>query len=89
MTTGRRLVHDPEGLNSASWPIRQDDLLTSTDCFFTRSHGPTPTIEAGSWRLQVEGLVERPLRLSLDDLAGLPRHEVPATLVCAGLRRDE
>jgi sulfite oxidase len=89
MTTGRRLVHDPEGLNSAPWPIRQDDLLTSTDCFFTRSHGPTPAIDPGTWRLEVGDLVERPLRLSLDDLAGLPRHEVPATLVCAGLRRDE
>ena len=42
MTTGRRLIHDPEGHNSAPWPIRQEGVLTSTDCFFTRSHAPTP-----------------------------------------------
>jgi sulfite oxidase len=88
-TTNHRLVHDPEGLNTAPWPIRQDELLTSTDCFFTRSHAPTPTVDPAGFRLEVDGLVERPRRLSLEDLAGLPRHEVPATLVCAGLRRDE
>ena len=42
-----------------------------------------------AWRLEVGGLVERPMRLSLDDLAAFPRSEVPATLICAGLRRDE
>ena len=88
-TTNHRLVHDPEGLNTAPWPIRQDDLLTSTDCFFTRSHAATPTIDPDTWRLEVDGLVERPLRLSLGDLAALERREVSATLVCAGLRRDE
>ena len=88
-TTNHRLIHDPEGLNTAPWPIRQDDLLTSTDCFFTRSHAPTPAVDPASWRLEVDGLVERPLRVSLGDLAALPRREVPATLVCAGLRRDE
>ena len=34
-------------------------------------------------------MVERPLELSLDELAGFPRHQVTATLVCAGLRRAE
>jgi sulfite oxidase len=89
MTTGHRLVHDPEGHNSAPWPIRQDELLTSTDCFFTRSHAATPCIDPDAWRLEIGGLVDRPLRLSLDELGAFPRLEVPATLVCAGLRRDE
>jgi sulfite oxidase len=89
ITPGHRLIHDPEGLNSATWPIQQEDLLTPADCFFTRSHGPTPTVDAGAWRLEIGGLVECPMRCSLDDLAAYPRAEVPATLVCAGLRRDE
>jgi sulfite oxidase len=88
-TTSHRLVHDPEGHNTAPWPIRQDDLITSTDCFFTRSHASTPTVDPAAWRLEVDGLVEQPMRLSLDELATFPRREVPATLVCAGLRRDE
>jgi len=89
MTTGRRLIHDPEGHNSAPWPIRQEGVLTSTDCFFTRSHAATPQVDPRAWRLEIGGLVERPMQLSLDDLSAYPRSEVPATLVCAGLRRDE
>jgi sulfite oxidase len=88
-TTGHRLIHDPEGLNSAPWPIRQDGLLTSPDCFFTRSHAATPAVDPDAWRLEIDGLVERPMRLTLDQLLARPMVEVPATLVCAGLRRDE
>jgi sulfite oxidase len=58
--------------------------------FFTRSHAPAPTIDEGSWRLEVDGLVDRPGRFSLEELRRtFPRREVTATLVCAGLRRDE
>ncbi len=86
---GRRLIHDPEGHNTALWPLRQCELVTTTESFFTRSHAATPSIDPHSWRLEIGGLVDHPLRLSLEDLAALPRREVPATLICAGLRRDE
>jgi sulfite oxidase len=85
----QRLVHDPEGFNTATWPVRQTTLITPADEFFTRSHAPTPTIDPATFRLEIDGMVERPQRLTLAALAGLPRHEVDATLVCAGLRRDE
>jgi len=85
-----RLVHDPEALNSAAWPVPADLLVTPTDLFFTRSHAPTPRIDPRDWRLDVDGLVERPRSYSLDQLLdAFPRREVAATLVCAGLRRDE
>jgi sulfite oxidase len=85
----RRLVHDPEGFNSATWPVRQDQLVTPTDHFFTRSHAATPAVNPDTYRLEIDGLVERPVGLSLDDLAAFPTREVAATLVCAGLRREE
>ncbi|HEU5042492.1 MAG TPA: hypothetical protein VFT84_16810, partial [Gemmatimonadales bacterium] len=56
----RRLVHDPEGFNTAVWPMCPDELVTPVHSFFTRSHARTPTVEPGTWRLEVEGLVERP-----------------------------
>jgi sulfite oxidase len=87
--TSHRLVHDPEGLNTAAWPIGTDHLVTPIDLFFTRSHGPVPRIDSATWRLQVGGLVDRPRSFSLEDLGAFPRREVTATLVCAGLRRDE
>jgi sulfite oxidase len=86
---GRRLIHDDEGLNSGVWPVSADHLVTPVDEFFIRSHAPTPEIDPRTWRLEVEGLVDRPRSFSLEDLAAYPRHEVTATLVCAGLRRDE
>lgn len=66
------------------------DYLTPTDLFFVRSHAPVPAVERAAYRLRVEGAVERPLALSLGDLAsGFARTTVTAAVHCAGLRRDE
>ncbi|MEP6687505.1 MAG: molybdopterin-dependent oxidoreductase [Gemmatimonadales bacterium] len=86
---GRRLIHDADGLNTGVWPSRTDRLVTPTDQFFTRSHAPIPQIDPASWRLEVDGLVRRPRSFTLEQLAALERRSVTATLVCAGLRRDE
>jgi sulfite oxidase len=60
-------------------------LFTPNNVFFIRSHmGPPPSIDVGSWRLTIDGLVERPLQLTLDDLKRFPQHEVPAVLQCSG-----
>jgi sulfite oxidase len=88
--TNQRLVHDVEGLNTAVWPVGADQFITPVDRFFTRSHAPSPTIDPTSWRLHLDGLVTRPRSFTLDELLReFPRHQVVATLVCAGLRRDE
>jgi sulfite oxidase len=89
-STNSRLVHDDEGLNTGSWPVRADRFVTPVDLFFTRSHAPVPRIDPETWRLEVDGLVDRPGSFSLEHLSrAFPRREVTATLVCAGLRRDE
>lgn len=63
---------------------------TPADIFYLRNHAPVPTPDADSWRLEVDGLVERPLSLGLAALQGdFPRHEQEATLQCAGFRRQE
>ena len=87
--TTPRLIHDPDGLNTAAWPVGTDHLVTPVDLFFTRSHAPVPEIDPATWRLEVGGLVDHPKTFSLEELGAFPRHEVTATLVCAGLRRDE
>lgn len=89
LSNGRRLIHDAEGLNTGVWPARIDSVVTPTDQFFTRSHAPIPQIDPSSWRLEVDGLVRGPRSFTLDELAGFSRRSVTATLVCAGLRRDE
>jgi sulfite oxidase len=85
-----RLVHDTDGLNSAIWPVRGDHLITPVDDFFTRSHAPVPRIDPRTWRLEVGGLAERPASFSLEELrSAFPQRQVTATVVCAGLRRNE
>jgi sulfite oxidase len=60
-------------------------LYTPNDVFFIRSHmGPPAHIALDSWRLTVNGLVNHPLRLTLDELKRFPRHEVPALVMCSG-----
>jgi sulfite oxidase len=87
----RRIVHDSLGLNTGEWPATTaEHFVTPVEQFFTRSHAPVPAIDPATWRLEVGGLVHRPIRYSLQDLtAAFPEQRVTATLVCAGLRRAE
>ena len=83
------VVHGVEPYN-AEPPRRAlaDQVLTPLAAFYSRNHGPIPHLDAGTWRLRVDGLVERTLSLSLADLQErfAPRTLV-ATLQCAGNRR--
>ena len=61
---------------------------TATDTFYSRNHGPVPEIDPATWHLEVGGLVERSLRLGLEELRqSFAEHTLPATLQCAGNRR--
>jgi sulfite oxidase len=60
--------------------------VTAVERFYVRNHGPVP--DPVGTVLEVDGLVERPLTLSLEALReGFPRRELTATLQCAGNRR--
>ncbi len=47
-------------------------------------HYDIPDVDAESFRLEVDGHVERPLTLSLDDLRQQPSVELAVTMECAG-----
>ena len=83
--------YDGSGLNVGVWAdVAADPSVTPPSAFFRRNHAPVPAIDAGTWRLEVGGHVERPATYALDELTRrFPRHEVVSTLVCAGLRRAE
>ena len=59
-------------------------LVVPTDKMFVRSNGPVPVIDPATFRLAVDGEVERPLSLSLADLRAMPQVEFQAFLECAG-----
>ena len=65
-------------------------LVTPTELFFVRSHGAIPRVHAADYRLEISRANQAPVRLSLADLQdSFPQVTVPATLQCAGNRRDE
>ncbi|RLV51270.1 sulfite oxidase [Nocardioides mangrovicus] len=83
------LVHEDEPFNAEPTPkVLGRSTLTPINAFYSRNHGPIPTIDHDKWRLVVDGLVDTPLELSLADLKSqFEIHEVVATLQCAGNRR--
>jgi sulfite oxidase len=64
--------------------------ITPEPLFYVRNHGNAPAVDLKAFRLEVSGLVERPLSLSLAELQALGKPvTIPATLTCAGNRRNE
>ena len=61
-----------------------DGPITPRDQFFTTQHYGHPAIDGSSYRLQVSGLVDRPLNLSLADLRGMPSRELIFGFECSG-----
>jgi sulfite oxidase len=85
------IVWTEEPFNAEPPPeLLRRQWLTPRELFFARNHAPVPEIEPASFRLEVGGMVEKPLSLSLRELRErLPRRSVTAVLQCAGNRRDE
>jgi DMSO/TMAO reductase YedYZ molybdopterin-dependent catalytic subunit len=64
-----------EGLNS--W-------VTPNDKFFSIAHFDRPTIDPNTWKLEIDGLVKKPMSLTLADIKARPRQEVVFTVECSG-----
>lgn len=64
------------------------DILTPNDRHYVRWHWPFPTeIDPVAFRLNVGGLVAKPLSLSLGELKRLPQFEITAVNQCSGNSR--
>jgi DMSO/TMAO reductase YedYZ molybdopterin-dependent catalytic subunit len=61
--------------------------LTSAADRFLRSNFAVPRLSSRSHRLHVGGLVERPLRLRVEELGRLPQRTLTVTTECAGNHR--
>lgn len=62
-----------------------DSWLTPVEHFYVRSHMPTPpALEAATWTLQVDGEVDAPITLTLDELKKMPSASITSVLECAG-----
>jgi DMSO/TMAO reductase YedYZ molybdopterin-dependent catalytic subunit len=83
------VVHRAHPLNcETSVPALIGGVVMPNARFYVRNHFQIPALDAATWRLDVDGLVDRPLRLSLNELARLPSATLPVTLECAGNGRS-
>ncbi len=76
-------LEDPTVVTQLVWEDL-DGWITPIEKFFGVTHLEWPTVDAASWRLEIDGLVHRPLSLTLADLKARTREEVAFTLECAG-----
>ncbi len=83
------IVHDGGPYNVETPPHLLDDPITPIERFFVRNNGDWPAVDRAAWRLTVDGLVERPLHLSLDELtARFETVTAACVLECAGNGRS-
>src|SRR2546422_2568091 len=83
-----KLVRGEDPLNLEMPFEKLEGFITPTESFYVRTHFPIPKIEKTTWRLCVEGEVEKPFELDYDELLKIESRTIPVTLECAGNNRD-
>jgi len=82
----RPLKRDKDGavLPSGRRKGELTDLITSNDDFYviTKNAGGDPILDARTWRLRIDGLVEQSIELDYPSLRALPPVDVTKTLEC-------
>jgi DMSO/TMAO reductase YedYZ molybdopterin-dependent catalytic subunit len=61
-----------------------NDYLTPAEHFFVRTHTYAPSVSLQEWRLSIDGLVDKPVTLTMADLKAMPLAELMGVLECAG-----
>jgi len=75
-------MHQPRNLE---FPVSElNGPIIPNEQFFVRSHFAVPTLDVNTWKLKVEGAIDKPLELSINDLMKLPQKTMQATIECAG-----
>jgi DMSO/TMAO reductase YedYZ molybdopterin-dependent catalytic subunit/glyoxylase-like metal-dependent hydrolase (beta-lactamase superfamily II) len=83
------VVHHTHPLNCETpVPALIGGVVMPNARFYVRNHFETPRLDPATWRLEVKGLVEHPLRLSVRDLRNMSSQTLVATLECAGNGRS-
>lgn len=71
------------GANMLDWETL-DSWLTPQDQVFNVQHYEIPEIDLKGFRLEITGLVKKPMSLTLDELRAMPKKDQLMTLECSG-----
>jgi sulfite oxidase len=80
----RLIVRSPRPLNLETRLADLDDFHTPESVFYVRNNYDAAPIDPAQWSLRIEGEVDNPVMLRLDDLRKLPMITQEVTLECAG-----
>ena len=82
---GLTLLND-RPLNAETPPHLLDDAITPTSRHFIRNNGlPPEDVDPAGWTLTIDGMVERPLKLTIADLKErFPVKTLALTIECGG-----
>jgi DMSO/TMAO reductase YedYZ molybdopterin-dependent catalytic subunit len=58
--------------------------ITPTGMHYLLVHYDIPEVNAGDWRLRIDGVVSKPLTLTLEDIKKRPAKTLAVTMECAG-----
>jgi DMSO/TMAO reductase YedYZ molybdopterin-dependent catalytic subunit len=58
--------------------------ITPTGMHYLLVHFDIPEVDAGTWKLEVGGLVKKPLTLTFDEITRRPAQTLAVTMECAG-----
>ena len=61
-----------------------DTFITPNNEFFNVSHYGKPDVDLATWKLEVSGLVNNPLMLTIENIKARPQQGVTFTLECSG-----
>lgn len=67
----------------------EQGFITPSPLHYVRNHGKVPRIDPASHKLSIEGLVNKPCSLSIEELKQMPAIRIPVTITCDGNRRKE
>ena len=71
---------DPVGIQSQLVWEDLDSWVTPNGKFFSISHFNRPEIDVTNWKLEIGGLVKKPMSLTLAELKSRPRQETVFTI---------
>jgi DMSO/TMAO reductase YedYZ molybdopterin-dependent catalytic subunit len=84
----RLIVRSPRPINLEARLTDLTSYHTPEEVFFVRNNYDAPAVDPAQWTLRVEGEVEQPLVLRLEDLRKMPAFTQDVTLECAGNGRS-
>lgn len=78
------IVREKDPLNLEMPFAALDGFITPNDRFYVRSHNAAPAVDLDSWRLVIEGDVDRPCAFDYAQISAMDACDTTVTMECAG-----